>query len=81
MALNEPTNGDDVGGEGGDESAGYIVDYTLPYNQRYAIVRDYYLSIEDPQERMALYTADEVAKKYLSTYYKTLYDVLYTYSQ
>ena len=81
MSLNEPTNGDDLGGSGGEEGAGYIVDYTLPYNQRYAIVRDYYFSIADPQERMSLYVADETAKKYLDRYYGTLYDVLYSYSK
>lgn len=80
MSLNEPTSGGDVGESGGDEGAGYAVDYTLPYNERYKIVRDYYFSIADPNERMALYAADEVAKKYLSSYYGTLYDVLYSYS-
>lgn len=77
LTLNEPYPGN---GEG-DVNTGYIVDYTLSYTERYAIVRDYYLAIPDPSERMALYTADEVAKKYLASYYSTLYDVLYTYSQ
>ncbi|MDE6598132.1 MAG: hypothetical protein K2K60_05800 [Clostridia bacterium] len=81
MSLNEPNPGGDIGGGGGDESAGYIVDYSLSYNERYVIVRDYYIAIKDPAERMALYGADEVAKKYLSSYYSTLYNVLYTYSQ
>ncbi len=79
LTLNEPPDG---GGDGGgDESAGYIVDYSLSYNERYVIVRDYYLSIRDPDERMALYAADDVAKKYLSSYYATLYNVLATYSK
>ena len=30
---------------------------------------------------MALYTADDVAKRYLDSYYGSLYNVLYTYSQ
>jgi len=77
LALNEPYP--DRGDEG--EETGYIVDYTLSYTDRYIIVRDYYLAIEDPAERMALYTADETAKKYLGSYYSTLYNVLYTYSQ
>lgn len=81
MSLNEPTSGGDIGGDGGDEGAGYIVDYTLSYNERYVIVRDYYLAIPDPDERMALYAADETAKKYLSSYYGTLYNVLATYSK
>lgn len=81
MSLNEPSSGGDIGGDGGDEEAGYIVDYTLTYNERYIIVRDYYLAITDPDERMALYAADETAKKYLSSYYTTLYNVLATYSK
>ncbi len=64
-----------------DDSTGYIVDYSLSYTDRYIIVRDYYLAIEDPAERMSLYSNDEVAKKYLGNYYTTLYNVLYTYSQ
>ena len=81
MSLNEPTGGGDTGGEGGDESAGYIVDYNLSYNERYVIVRDFYLAIPDTDERLALYGADEIAKKYLSSYYSTLYSVLATYSK
>lgn len=56
----------------------YTVDYSLSYNERYIIVRDYYLSIKDKTERMARYSADEVAKKYLGSYYGTLYNVLAT---
>ena len=65
----------------GDEETGYIVDYTLSYNERYRIVRDYYLSITDPAERMALYSADDTARKYLGSYYASLYNVLYSYSK
>lgn len=81
MALNEPTSPDDLGGDGGDESVGYIVDYSLSYNERYVIVRDYYLAIPDSAERMSLYGNDDVAKQYLSGYYSTLYNVLSTYSK
>ena len=81
MTLNEPTTDGDIGGGGGDEGAGYVVDYSLSYSERYVIVRDYYLAIADPAERMALYTADDVAKRYLDSYYGSLYNVLYTYSQ
>lgn len=66
-------------GEG--EEAGYIVDYNLSYTDRYIIVRDYYLAIADTGTRMSLYTNDDVAKRYLGSYYTTLYNVLYTYSQ
>ena len=78
MSLNEP--GGETGG-GGDEEAGYLVDYSLTYNERYVIVRDYYLAIEDPVERMELYKADDVAKEYLASYYSTLFNVLYAYSK
>lgn len=77
LKLNEPYPDD----PSGSEDAGYMVDYSLTYNERYRIVRDYYLAIENPAERMALYTVDDVAKRYLSSYYSTLYDVLYSYSR
>lgn len=64
---------------GEDGENGYIVDYRLSYVDRYVIVRDYYLSIEDRDERIALYSQDEVAKRYLRNYYTTLYDVLLRY--
>lgn len=63
------------------ESVGYIVDYSLSYTDRYAIVREYYLAIEDGSLRMQLYTNDEVAKRYLGSYYSVLYNVLYNYSR
>ena len=78
MSLNEPLPD---GGEDGDESAGYIVDYSLSYAERYVIVRDYYFAIADSEERMALYRADDVARAYLGAYYSTLYNVLDVYSK
>ena len=69
---------DGSGGQGG-ESPGYVVDYSLPYIDRYSLVRSYYLSIADSAERMERYKADDVAKRYLGSYYQTLYDVLSTY--
>ncbi|MDE6558249.1 MAG: hypothetical protein K2K39_03975 [Clostridia bacterium] len=75
MSLGEPTNGDETGGSGDDNSA-YIVDYELSYVERYVHVRDYYLTIEDPNERIALLAADDVARKYLGTYYNTLFNYL-----
>ena len=59
---------------------GYLVDYSLPYTDRYNIVREYYLSINDPELRMTTYANDQVAKDYLSSYYKPLFNVLYSYS-
>lgn len=74
MKLNEPYPGE------GSEEAGYIVDYSLTYTERYKIVKAYYLAIEDPVERMNLYRNDDVARRYLGEYYTTLYNVLYGYS-
>ena len=70
------------GGSGGDApQTEYRVDYSLSYSERYVIVRDYYRRIKDVSERMTKYASDEVAKKYLGTYYKTLYNVLATYEK
>lgn len=78
MSINVPTGGDGETTPGGSD-VGYIVDYSLSYLDRYHIVRTYYMSIEDPAERLNLYTADETAKEYLGMYYTTLYNVLYQY--
>lgn len=75
MSLKEPTTSNETGDSGQDTSA-YLVDYELSYIERYISVRDYYLSIEDPDERLALLAADEVAQNYLGTYYSVLYDYL-----
>ena len=78
MSLNVPSaDDDDDPAEGG--GVGYIVDYSLSYLDRYQIVRNYYMSIADPAERIAAYTADETAKAYLGQYYTTLYNVFYQY--
>lgn len=66
---------------GGSTETGYLVDYSLSYNERYIIVRNYYLAISDVNLRMKQYSADEVAKKYLGSYYVTLYNVLATYEK
>lgn len=79
MSLNAPDG--DAGDANVDASAGYIVDYSLSYTDRYVIVRDYYFAIEDRDERMNLYVADDVARAYLGAYYATLYDVLRMYSK
>lgn len=76
-------NKDTVTGSGDLTSTqvGYVVDYSLSYSERYKIVRDYYLKIKDVTERMTKYAADLTAKKYLDSYYKTLYNVLATYEK
>jgi len=79
--LNYSLSSNSLTDDGGiTEETGYLVDYTLSYTDRYKIVREYYMAIPDPQERLALYEKDEVAKKYLGSYYSTLYNVLYSYS-
>jgi hypothetical protein len=83
MTLNEPTTDDELGGShlgSTDESSGYLVDYSLSYIERYTLVRDYYMTIEDPSERLALYTADTTAQDYLGSYYVSLYNYLKQYS-
>lgn len=77
LEINEPY----PDGDEDHEMVGYIVDYTLPYTDRYAIVREYYLAIDDAALRMQLYTDDDVAKRYLGSYYSVLYSVLYNYSR
>ena len=80
MSLKEPTH-DDETGDNGNDSSGYLVDYELSYIERYIQVRDYYMTIENPAERLALYAADEVAMKYLGTYYNTLYNHFLQYTE
>ena len=75
MSLGEPTNSGETGGSGNDNTA-YIVDYELSYSERYVIVRDYYFTIEDPNERIAILREDNVARQYLGTYYNTLFNYL-----
>ncbi len=85
MSLKEPTDPGDTGGgsesggtgsgSGGD-GTGYVVDYNLSYLERYVAVRDYYLTIENPTERLNLYAADGVALDYLGSYYNYLYNYL-----
>lgn len=56
-------------------SAPYTVDYSLSEIERYNVVRDYYMgAYDDPVERLNAYRKDEVAMKYLSEYYSSLYD-------
>lgn len=77
LELNEPLTDSE---EWGGKDAPYLVDYKLSYVERYAIVKAYYLSIEDTSQRMNLYLSDNVARHYLGSYYTTLMNVLYTYS-
>ena len=61
--------------------APYRVDYSLSYVDRYIIVRDYYLAIEDPVARFEQYRYDKVAQDYLATYYNTLFTYLLSFAR
>ena len=58
--------------------APYLLDYSLPYSERYIVVREYYLNAyTDPSERMNAFKTDEIAPQYLGEFYATLYDYLF----
>ena len=76
MSLNEPTTDGELGGAPDTGDTPYEINYELSYLERYISVRDYYMTIEDPVERLALLQADTVAQRYLSSYYNTLYNYL-----
>ncbi len=69
LAASKDTEG------GGTEDVPYLVDYTLSYDERVDIVKEYYISAySDGQERMNAFKEDEVAILYLGEYYAPLYD-------
>ena len=60
---------------GGTGEAPYLVDYSLCYDDRIDIVRDYYLrAYSDPLERAYTLKEDKIAIEYLGDYYGPLYD-------
>lgn len=61
--------------------APYKVDYSLSYIDRYAIVKAYYMSIEDPLARFEKFRYDKVALDYLASYYNTLFHYLLSLAQ
>ena len=61
--------------------APYRVDYSLSYVDRYAIVKAYYMTIEDPLKRFETYRYDKVALDYLASYYNTLFHYLLSLAQ
>ena len=69
------TDGEDPDG-GQTPEAPYEVDYTLSMRDRYIAVKNYYLSIPDVAEALALLREDEVAKDYLGTYYNYVEQLL-----
>lgn len=81
MSVGEPTVNVEMGPTGNDGTHCYAVDYELSYMERYIQVRDFYLTIEDPNERIQILRQDEVARKYLGTYYNTLFNYLVQFTQ
>lgn len=79
LSVNEPTNDKETGGSGSDDT-GYVVDYELSYIERYAEVKNYYMGIEDPNERLNLYIADTTAQQYLGTFYNTLFEYIASFT-
>lgn len=78
LTLREPTADGETGNNQNIYDYVYVVDYELSYVERYIIVRDYYLSISDYDERIALYQKDTVAMDYLGIYYNALFDYIAT---
>ena len=79
LTIKQPTNDGETGDSGSDNSS-YPVDYELSYLERYVLVRDYYLTIEDPVERLNLFAADSVAMEYLGSYYNSLFNYLASFT-
>ena len=53
----------------------YLLDYSLPEDERAVIVKEYYESTyADGKERFDAFVADPVAKQYLGEWYGTMYD-------
>ena len=64
------------------DSAPYVVNYELSYEQRYIIVRDYYMSAyTNASQRFEAFRMDVVARNYLGEYYGTLSDYLRAYAE
>ena len=56
--------------------APYEVDYSLPMRERYIVVKNYYMSIEDRNAAVDQLEHDETAKAYLGEYYNYLMELL-----
>lgn len=69
-------------GEESDEEYSYPdnPDYSLSAADRYRVVKDYYMSMSDPDIRFALFQADTLAPDYLGSFYATLYELLRSYT-
>lgn len=62
------------------DDAPYMVNYALSYEERYVIVREYYMSAyDDASQRFEAFRLDVIARNYLGEYYATLSDYLRSY--
>ena len=60
------------------EAAPYEVDYSLSIADRYALVKEHYLTAyDDPQARLDAFKMDTVALQYLGEMYSFVYDEFY----
>lgn len=58
-------------------SATYTVDYSLTMEERYNVVKEYYMTTYDqPNARLNAFLKDSVATAYLGEWYSTLYNYL-----
>ena len=56
--------------------------YKLTYEQRFLVVRDYYMHLNvNAQTRLSLFGLDTLAADYLGYYYQTLYELLKSYTK
>lgn len=65
-----------------ESDEGYVMDYSLNMEARYALVRDFYIfTYTDPVGRFQEFLSDRSARRYLGEYYNTLYDYLLELSE
>lgn len=55
-------------------------DLSLSYADRFYVVREYYMKISSPTERLRLFFADTTVKGYLGEYYRTMMRLLRSYA-
>ena len=61
-----------------EEESPYVVDYSLTYEERIQVVRNYYeTAYADAAARLEAFAKDEVALNYLGEYYAPLYEIYY----
>ncbi len=62
-----------------EETDGFSYDESLSFSERYEAMKAYFLAVEDPEERYALFLAEDGAEEYLGEYYLTLKEYLQTF--